>query len=141
MSAHISTGTDEFTQRQSAAQNRRPAWRRRLVDLERGIMAGFRATCLIVVQMFCAVIGLLTGLMLGIALFDWVILIVCFIVALTAELIHQAIAKLSRALALQVDGMRQVECISAAAATLAMCGGIVTSVLLLGSRAVQLWHN
>jgi hypothetical protein len=125
----------------SPTASRRPAWRRRLVDLERGLMLGFRASGAVAVHFFCGMIGLIAGLLLGLSAVDWAVLIVCFATSLAFELGHHAVTLLCRSLPPGPNGSRQAECISAAAATLAMCGGIAASLVILGSQAMALWRD
>lgn len=119
---------------------KRPAWRRRLVELERGLAFGFRAGGVVSVHFFCALIGLVAGLVLGLSLIEWAILFVCFVMSLSLELAHQAVRVLCKTPGSSIDSARHAECASAAAATLSLCGGIAISLLVLGSRAYELWN-
>jgi len=124
----------------SPAQLRRPAWRRRLIDLERGLARGFRASAAVTIHFFCALIGLVTGLLLDVAAWDWAVLVLSFVISLGAELMHHAVTLLCRSTMQGRDESRHAQCVSAAAATLIMCGSIVASTILLGTRALALWE-
>lgn len=119
--------------------SRRPAWRERLVMLERGVMLGFRTSSSVLIHFFCALIGLTAGLVLGLGVLQWSVLILCFATSLAAELVHQAIKRLCRTTSLARDDARGAMQLSAAASTLALCGGIIVSLTVLISRGAELW--
>jgi len=119
--------------------SRRPAWRERLVMLERGVMLGFRGSSVVAIHFFCALIGLTAGLLLGLGPIRWCILIVCFSTTLAAELVHQAIKRVCKSAALGRDDARCAQQLSAAAATLALCGAILVAVVVLVARAAEFW--
>ncbi len=58
--------------------------------LERGVMLGFRASSIVAIHFFCGLIGLTAGLVLGLTVIQWMILVLCFVTSLSAELAHQA---------------------------------------------------
>jgi diacylglycerol kinase len=134
MSVHASTRSAEMN---TVNLSRRPAWRERLVMLERGVMLGFRTSSSVLIHFFCALIGLTAGLVLGLGAIQWCILIVCFSTTLAAELAHQAIKRLCKSTALGREDARSAQQLSAAAATLALCGAILVIVLL--SRVAEFW--
>lgn len=119
--------------------SRRPAWRERLVMLERGVMLGFRASSIVAIHFFCALIGLISGLVLGLGVIQWAILLMCFTTSLSAELAHQAIKRLCRNSGLRREDARAAEYLSAGATTLALCGGVLVSLVILIRRALELW--
>ncbi|HVJ68431.1 MAG TPA: diacylglycerol kinase [Caulifigura sp.] len=119
--------------------SRRPAWRERLVMLERGVMLGFRTSSSVLIHFFCALIGLTAGVVLGLGVIQWSILILCFATSLAAELVHQAIKRLCRTTSLARDDARGAQQLSAAASTLALCGGIIVALVVLVSRGAELW--
>ena len=121
------------------ALTRRPAWRERLVMLERGVMLGFRASSIVAIHFFCALIGLISGLVLGLGVIQWSILLLCFSTSLSAELGHQAIKRLCRNSGLRREDARAAEYLSAGATTLALCGGILVSLVILVTRAWALF--
>jgi diacylglycerol kinase len=118
---------------------RRPAWRDRLVMLERGVMLGFRSSSIVAIHFFCALIGLTAGLVIGLGAVQWCILLLCFSTTLAAELAHQAVKSLCRSLALGRDDARNAQQLSAAAATLALCGAILVATTVLVSRVAEFW--
>jgi diacylglycerol kinase len=140
MSMPVST-TNECSNPFSARHQRRPAWRRRLVELERGIAFGFRAGGVVSVHFFCGLIGLVAGSGLGLTVSEWGLLLGCFIMSLAFELAHQAVRVLCRTPGSSIDAARRAECASSAAATLSLCGGIVISLLILGERAYEVWQH
>jgi diacylglycerol kinase len=136
MSVHASTRSAEMS---TVNPTRRPAWRERLVMLERGVMLGFRTSSSVLIHFFCALIGLTAGLVIGLGTIQWCILIVCFSTTLAAELAHQAMKRLCRSTALGRDDARSAQQLSAASATLALCGAILVAVIVLVSRAAEFW--
>ncbi|MBX3442410.1 MAG: diacylglycerol kinase [Planctomyces sp.] len=132
------TGTDVLP---AASMQRRPAWRRRLVELERGVMCGFRASGVIAVHLFCGVMGLAAGLVFGLPRLEWAILLGCFTVSLGFELTHHAFRLIARSLSLPQTTSRQVDNLTSAAATLVLCGGLSIALWLLGSRGLELWRH
>ncbi len=118
---------------------RRPAWRERLVQLERGVMVGFRTSSIVAIHFFCALIGLTAGLVLGLSVLQWGVLFVCFTTSLSAELIHQAVKRMCRTTSLARDDARAAVQLSAAATTLALCGGLLVSMTVLITRGAELW--
>ena len=136
MSVHASTRSAEMS---TINLPRRPAWRERLVMLERGVMLGFRSSSSILIHFFCALIGLTAGLVLGLGVLQWSILVVCFTTSLSAELAHQCVKRICRSTAFCRDDSRCAQQLSAASATLALCGGIAVSLTVLIARAVELW--
>jgi diacylglycerol kinase len=136
MSARAATSSAEMS---AITQTRRAAWRERLVMLERGVMLGFRASSIVAIHFFCALIGLTAGLVLGLSVLQWAILLTCFTTSLSAELAHQAVKRLCRSASLGREDARSAVYLSAAATTLALCGGIGVSLVVLVSRGCELW--
>ena len=136
MSVHASTRSAEMS---TVNLSRRPAWRERLVMLERGVMLGFRTSSSVLIHFFCALIGLTAGLVLGLGVIQWCILVVCFSTTLAAELAHQAVKRLCKSTSLGRDDARSAQQLSAAAATLALCGAILVTVTVLVSRVAEFW--
>jgi diacylglycerol kinase len=136
MNVQASTRSAEMS---TVNPNRRPAWRERLVMLERGVMLGFRTSSSVLIHFFCALIGLTAGLVIGLGVIQWCILVLCFSTTLAAELAHQAMKRLCRSTALGRDDARSAQQLSAAAATLALCGAILVAVIVLVSRAAEFW--
>lgn len=136
MSVHASTRSAEMS---AITLPRRPAWRERLVMLERGVMLGFRSSGIVAIHFFCALIGLTTGLVVGLEVIPWCILVLCFSTTLAAELAHQAVKRLCRSTVFGRDDARCAQQLSAAAATLALCGAILVAVIVLVSRVAEFW--
>ena len=136
MSVHASTRSAEMS---TINPSRRPAWRERLVMMERGVMLGFRGSSVVAIHFFCALIGLTAGLVLGLGPIRWCILILCFSTTLAAELAHQAVKRLCKSTSLGREDARSAQQLSAASATLALCGAILVAVIVLLSRVAEFW--
>lgn len=70
---------------------RRPAWRRRLIDAERGISQGVRGDSTFFVHFFLTCLIVTSALVLGIPFMHWTVLILAMTVVLAAEMFHQVL--------------------------------------------------
>ena len=67
-------------------ETKRPAWRARLVDAERGFKIGLRTDSTLIVHLSIGVVILSTAVVLGISLIEWTILILSLTTVLAAEI-------------------------------------------------------
>jgi hypothetical protein len=119
---------------------RRPPWRQRLVDLERGLTLGLRSSVVYFVHLFVATAGLAAAVVLEASARDWALLVFCFSVTVAAELFHHAVVRLGQSLpAGDPVVLRQAERLSAAATTLVMVGGLATAAIVLLHRVKLMW--
>ena len=75
---------------------RRPAWRERLVQAERGLVRGIRSDSAFFVHFFGIVIVIAAALVLRIGWMQWVAIAGCLTLVLTAEMFNQALKTLAR---------------------------------------------
>jgi diacylglycerol kinase (ATP) len=121
---------------------RRPAWRQRLVQAERGLAWGLRADSVFFVHFFGISIVLVAGLILGLELWQWVAITVALTVVLSAEMFQQALKLLVRGLG-PAAGQETTRALSiGTAAVLVACLGSSTVVgLVFAARACELFSN
>lgn len=70
---------------------RRSPWRQRLVELERGVVLGFRADGSLHVLLFGSAIAIVGGLVLGLSLLHWSLVLLAITVAFVAGMFHQVV--------------------------------------------------
>ena len=70
---------------------RRSPWRRRLIDAERGITLGFRSDSAFFVYFFAGCVVVAAAAVLGLALWEWIAVVLSLTAVLAAELFHQAL--------------------------------------------------
>ena len=113
-------------QKETEGRPRRALWRQRLVDAERGLTHSFRADSALYLHLFFDSLLMATGLVLGLAAADWVIVGIGLTVMLSAELFHQALQTVAAQFSKNVR--QQVAALSTAAKLLAVTGS--TSAIL-----------
>ena len=118
---------------------RRPVWRQRLVQAERGFVGSFRSDSALFVQFFGASAVLAAGFVFGLGMLQWALVLACLTLALTAEMFHQAFRAL-----LHMEGeplplpAQRVQSMATASAMVATSGAALVIALVLGQRLVQL---
>lgn len=120
--------------------SRRPAWRQRLVQAERGLAWGLRADSVFFVHFFGISIVLVAGLIFGLQLWQWVAITVALTVVLSAEMFQQALKLLVRGLG-PAAGEESTRALSiGTAAVLVACVGSITVIgLVFAARACELF--
>src|SRR5579863_951829 len=81
----------------------RPAWRRRLIDIERGITLGVRGDSVFFVYFFLSSLTIAASLVLGISLLEWTVVILALTVVLCAEMFNQSVKSLFAVMNKPVD--------------------------------------
>jgi diacylglycerol kinase len=74
---------------------RRPAWRQRLIQAERGLAWGLRADSVFFVHFFGITLVISAGLAFGLVLWQWVAIVLALTVVLSAEMFQQALKLLA----------------------------------------------
>lgn len=117
----------------------RAAWRQRLVQAERGIGNGARQDSIFFVHIFTSTLILLAGGVLGLASWQWMLVISSLIVLFVAELFNQALKSMSLAFGEVVPPpVQQALGMSTAASMLALCGTLIIAGVTLGQRFMQM---
>ncbi|WP_166821948.1 diacylglycerol kinase [Thalassoroseus pseudoceratinae] len=123
------------------AERRRPMWRRRLVDAERGLTEGFRGDSTFFVYFFGGTVVLAAGWVLGITLVQWCFLVFSLTTVIGAELFHRALMQtlesLPEAARPTSPTVRKLRRISAAGVTMITLGTLLAIGLIIGHKLWQ----
>ena len=114
---------------------RRPAWRQRLVQAERGLVRGVRSDSAFFVHFFGILIVIAAAMVLGIGWMQWVCIAGCLTLVLTAEMFNQALKTL--ALSFEDPGAPEVQrglAIGTAAVLVACIGSTIVLTLVFWQR-------
>ena len=117
----------------------RPAWRRWLIDVERGLTLGVRGDSIFFVYFFLTSATIAASLVLGISLLQWTVVILALTVVLSAEMFNQSVKSLF-AFPGPARSMTRVKAalrIGSAAVFVAIVGSILTIGLILGKAALR----
>ncbi len=119
---------------------RRPAWRQRLIQAERGLVRGIRSDSAFFVHFFGISIVIAAALVLGIGWMQWVAIAGCLALVLTAEMFNQALKALAQACGQDssADGQRALA-IGTAAVLVACIGSTVVLTLVFWQRCEQMF--
>ncbi len=125
----------------SNPRSARPAWRRRLIDIERGITLGVRGDSVFFVYFFLSSLTLAASLVLGISLLEWTVVILALTVVLCAEMFNQSVRSLFAALVgSSDDSIRSALRIGTAAVFVAIAGSVITIGLILGKAGLEMFR-
>lgn len=113
---------------------RRPAWRQRLIQAERGLAWGLRADSVFFVHFFGISLVISAGLAFGLELWQWVAIVLSLTVVLSAEMFQQAL-KLLAGLSAPADNSAPLPGATPAARALSI-GTAAVLVACLGSTLV-----
>jgi diacylglycerol kinase len=126
---------------------RRPAWRQRLIQAERGLAWGLRADSVFFVHFFGIALVISAGLAFGLVLWQWVAIVLALTVVLSAEMFQQAL-KLLAGLSSAVDDEGNSPSVAAralsigtAAVLVACLGSTLVLALIFIHRACELFGH
>jgi len=120
----------------------RPAWRRWLIDVERGLMHGVRGDSIFFVYFFLSSVTIAASVVLGISLLQWTIVILALTVVLSAEMFNQSVKSLFAALGRPVDeSTRTALRIGSAAIFVTIAGSVITIGLTLGKAGLEMFRG
>lgn len=119
-------------------ETHRSPWRQKLVDAERGFTLGFRSDSTLFVQLFGHSLVLLTGLVIGLLEWQWIVLVLAITVVVVAELFNQAIRLLSRMTTEAEEQLTAIHALSTAASMVAALGGVTAAILIFVHRLREL---
>ena len=124
------------------AERRRPLWRRRLVDAERGLTEGFRGDSTFFVYFFGGTVMLAAGWVLRISLVQRCFMVLSLSTVIGAELFHRALMQTLESLPDSsrppAPTVRKLRRISAAGVTMITLGTLLAIGLIIGHR---LWET
>jgi len=121
---------------------RRPAWRQRLVQAERGLVRGVRSDSAFFVHFFGATIITAAAVVLGLSSLQWIALLTCITIVLTAEMFNTALKILIRSLAVEDDAeVQRALGAGTAAVLIAVCGSAIVIGLVFLQRLGNLFER
>lgn len=121
---------------------RRPGWRQRLVDVERGMVLGLRADGTLFVLLFGVALTLLAGFVVGLTLKHWIAVVLALTVVLAAGMFHQLLKSIWNDLGHHVERTAaQAVRIGTAAVCMAAFGGSLTIVLVFVDHYLELFRG
>ncbi len=123
-------------------RKRRSVWRQTLIEAERGITLGFRSDSSFFVHFFTGCIVVTAGMVLGIELIQWTILVPTLTVVLAVEMFHSVL----KSILLNIEHhfpkpAQQAIRMSTAAVFVTNLGAVITIGLIFGSRLVQIFSG
>lgn len=129
-----------FTGRTSRPRKRRPAWRQRLVEAERGMTHGFRADSSFFVYFFAASVVVTAGFVLGITLMEWTVVLIAITLVLSFEMLNQALRAALNSVGLRFpEWAQKAQRIGTAAVFVTAAGGLLCVGLVFGRRFWELF--
>ncbi len=130
------------TRTPSATQPRRPQWRQRLVETERGLTLGLRADATFFVHFFLAAVLLATGFVLGLSAIEWSVLILAITAVIAAEMFHQLLKMLWKHEGhLLCRETREALRMGTAAVAVTMIGALMVTALLFGRHLQKVFSG
>lgn len=110
-------------------------WGERFAVACRGVKIAVRGEVSLLVHLSMAVAALLASAVLGISRLEWCLIILCIVVALSAELFNTSIERLAKAITREENpDIRDALDIAAGAILVIAIGAIILAVIVLG------WH-
>ena len=126
----------------ATASSERPAWRRWLIDVERGLTLGVRGDSIFFVYFFLTSATIAASLVLRISLLQWTVVILALTVVLSAEMFNQSVKSLFLSLGRPLDdSVKAALRIGSAAVFVAIVGSILTIGLILGKAALEMFRG
>ena len=126
----------------SNADRRRSAWRRRLVEAERGLTEGFRTDSTLFVHSFLATIVATAALVVGISRIEWGMLILSFAMVFSAEMFHLAMRAIFRHLGPHLsEPMQTARRIATAGVFFTIIGALANVLLIFLPRLWSLFFT
>lgn len=119
------------------SRRRRPAWRQKLVEAERGLTQSFRADSTLYLHVFLDCLLLATCGVLGLTATHWAIVAAGLTAMLSAELFSQGLHAVASELSPRVQ--KQATSVSAAAKLLVFLGSSLTIGIILWLRFRELF--
>lgn len=141
-----SSGSSQGALRSGAGRLRPPrkraAWRQGLVEVERGITAGFRSDSVFFVHLFAGSLALAASLLLGLTATQWGIVILALSMTIASELFHQVLKQLGDLVeATDPRPAMALRRFGAAAVAIATIGSVTAISVILGSRLTALFAS
>lgn len=124
----------------AAHRARRPEWRENLVQVERGLVRGVRCDSAFFAHFFGGSIVLAAATVIGLAIIEWTIVLICLTVVLTAQMFNQALKVLiCNDEQEPTPAMKRALGMASAAVTVAVVGAALGIGLVFYQRIAQLF--
>lgn len=125
-----------------AARSERPAWRRWLIDVERGLTHGVRGDSIFFVYFFLTSATIAASLVLRISLLQWTVVILALTVVLSAEMFNQSVKSLFVSMGRPADESAKAALrIGSAAVFVTIVGSVLTIGMILGKAALEMFRG
>lgn len=115
---------------------RRPAWRQRLVEVERGFAISLRGDGVFYIHFFSATVVIAAGLILGVSLLEWAVIVLSITMVLSAEMFRQVLKALFARVGHYFDDAGRTALRVAAAAVVVTIAGATLAVGLTFARSI-----
>jgi diacylglycerol kinase len=110
-------------------------WPRKFCDAFRGVKAGVRGQSSFFVHFFTTAAVIVAGVVLGVNLIEWCILLVCITMVLTAEMFNSALESMAKAVTGETDPhLGNSLDISSGAVLVASIGAAIAGSIIFISR-------
>lgn len=121
--------------------DRRPLWRQRLVQAERGLSWGLKGDSIFYVYGFLASIITVAGLVIGLELMHWAVLVLAWTGVVAAEMFNQVVRRLAQPAEGEPlpERTRQSLAGAQAAVMLVLVGGLSAAGLVFVERLAGKW--
>lgn len=111
------------------------SWARRFRDAFRGLKAGVRGQSSFFVHFFAAAVVVAAGIVLGVSLLEWCLLLLCIAGVFTAEMFNSAFESMAKAITSESDPhLGNSLDIGAAAVLVASTGAAVVGAIIFVHR-------
>lgn len=118
----------------------RPAWRRRLVEVERGLSQSFRGESTLFGYCFVACVVVTTGIVLDIGVIEWAIVAIALSVSASSEMFQMVLQSLGSDLENHLSRSTQKALrIGNAAVVVTRLGAVVAIALVYGAIVRRIW--
>lgn len=122
--------------------SRRPAWRQRLIQAERGLAWGLRADSIFFVHFFGISIVLAAGMAFGLDVWQWVAITLALTIVLSAEMFQQGLKLLVQSGDQTPPGhVARALSIGTAAVLVACIGSTIVLTLIFVQRGIELFGD
>ncbi|MGE3313490.1 MAG: diacylglycerol kinase family protein [Planctomycetaceae bacterium] len=136
MSAQVHSNVLDRTLPSSVSSRRRPVWRQRLVEIERGFSLSLRGDGALFVHFFSASVVIAAGFTLGVSLVEWSVIVTSLTLVFSAEMFRQMLKSLLQKLGHYFDDQGRAVLRIAAATVVLTAVGATTAVGLIFARAI-----
>ncbi len=114
------------------------SWAEKFRDAFRGVKAGVRGQSSFFVHFFAAAAVLVTGIVLGVDMIEWCLLLLCIAGVLTTEMLNSALESMAKAITGESDPhLGNSLDIGSAAVLIASLGASTVGAIIFGHRLAE----